>query len=631
MKILVPIWGDRYIEQFLRLPLAALLSPGNLPAACKHADVEVVFLTAEKDIRAFSDHPRCRELEQLCATRFVDVTDLLLDNAGAYAYVLTYIYARGMIVFGEQMVDLHFLYLNADYVLADGSLSRLVQRLDRSDANFISGPSMRTTKERVEPILKSRMTRSGKLAIEPRDLAGLAIRYMHPTVKASILNQSLMHSSITNRLYWKVSDSTIVARFFLPLILCLRPERPLKYEDITSFIDYGFLPTLCPSGKWEVMENSDEFFLLELQEELTENWALFLGGIEPQRLARQIGRWCTREHRRFAQEFPLYIHAGNDPDRLPDYRARSLESVNDLISRLPSTPKSDVNHPYWKSLCRALSRKQSRFPFRGVRTLSHRAARWILGQSPHLRVWHPGYLFWRRVAATIRNLSADGHHEITLLFVNTAEEVWLRAALGEDLSRAVRFLKVEKNSGTPSADSAMAGSIGMIISLDWTVTLRKLRYWLKSMHGGEAYLFCQLPVPWTKPLALLDSEWWRLPATDQHPERTLRIIELDRIGDEMIGFQMGMWNTFRGKRLSTIQWLRSALPIPWLLVFTVFNNLREQLSLTLPFRGGLSVIHLCYEQSNTARTAPPKEMQGNRYPTGVKPLALRGNTARMSE
>jgi hypothetical protein len=117
VKFLTVVWGDHYIERFATLALPSFLAPGNLPALAAGSDLEVVILTKRADFEAFDRHPAFRMLHTICPTRFIEIDDLI--TTGAYGFTLTLAYARAVIAYGDDMLRTHFVFMNADFVLAD--------------------------------------------------------------------------------------------------------------------------------------------------------------------------------------------------------------------------------------------------------------------------------------------------------------------------------------------------------------------------------------------------------------------------------------------------------------------------------------------------------------------------------
>jgi hypothetical protein len=244
-KFLTAVWGKTYIARFASLSLPSFLAPGNLPALAQATDLEVVIMTRHDDIEYFENHATFRKLLAICPVRFVEIDDLITTKV--YGVTLTLAYARPVIACGPDMLDTHFVFMNADFVLADGSLRALCKHI-LANRSIVLGPSFRATAEAVEPLLESAIdSSSGALSIPPRQLAALSLPHPHPTTIAKTLNQDFCHSRQPNQFFWQVDEQTILGRYYLIFMLCLKPERIIT--TINGFCDYSFVPEMCPHSR----------------------------------------------------------------------------------------------------------------------------------------------------------------------------------------------------------------------------------------------------------------------------------------------------------------------------------------------------------------------------------------------
>lgn len=341
VSFLTVIWGEAYIERFASLALPSFLAPGNLPALSQLVDLEVVIMTQRDDIAFFEKHPAYRRLKALCPVRFVEIDDLVAN--GVYGVTLTLAYLRPIAQMGEKMLERHFLFMNADFVLADGSLRSLAQHILAGRA-IVLGPSFRAAAEDVEPALHALIDQeNGVLAVPPRKLTELSIQHPHPTTVAKTLNQGFCHTIHPNQFFWEVNEHCILGHYYLIFMLCLKPERVIR--SINSYCDYAFIPELCPSGDEIAMGDSDEFFMLELQEREQERGLLRLGRPSDKEIARSLQFWTTAEHRR-ASRYPIVFHSRDLPPELAQVKQEATDFL-DRIARRLGPPRPHANHYYW--------------------------------------------------------------------------------------------------------------------------------------------------------------------------------------------------------------------------------------------------------------------------------------------
>lgn len=340
-KFLTVVWGKAYIRRFAELALPSFLAPGNLPALAAVTDLEVVIMTQSQDVGHFEDHDCFRKLRAICPVRFVAIDDLI--STRVYGVTLTLAYARPIIACGAEMLNTHFVFMNADFVLADGSLRALSKHI-LGGRSIVLGPSFRAIAEELEPQLEHSVDAvRNVLSIPPRPLAALSMPYPHATTVAKVQDQGFLHSSHPNQFFWKVDEHTLLGRYYLIFMLCLKPERIIR--TINSFCDYALIPELCPSGDEVVMGDSDEFFMLELQSREQELGMLQIGRLTDRQIARSLQEWTTAEHRRAATH-DVVFHTSDVPPQIEAVRAEATAFIERISQRL-GPPVPHASHYYW--------------------------------------------------------------------------------------------------------------------------------------------------------------------------------------------------------------------------------------------------------------------------------------------
>jgi hypothetical protein len=342
VKFLTCIWGERYIEEFARLSLPSYLADGNLPFVAAETDLEIVIMTSTESRDVCEKDPVFRKLGELCPIRYIFIDDLIAK--GNYGVTLTLAYARGIMSTGAEQTETTFVFMNSDFVLADGSLRTMVERLKQGH-RCIMAPSLRACSESVGPILLKRVDqRAHRLTMPPREMVQLAFDHLHHTVVAKTVTQNFVTSKSHNQIYWQVDETTMLARYYLIFMLAIRPEVPMG--PVNSYCDYGFVPELVPSHDFLILDDSDDFFMLELQSRTQERDFLSCGMKPIESIANELSIWTTKEHRDFAAA-DVVFHSGEVPERIGDARKAAAQFVAKVANQLSASPKSHVDHFYW--------------------------------------------------------------------------------------------------------------------------------------------------------------------------------------------------------------------------------------------------------------------------------------------
>lgn len=340
-RLLTVVWGERYVREFAEISLPSYLSPGNIPALAENVDLEVVVLTTKASLNSFRNEPSFLRLQALCNTRFLLIDDLI--TTGNYGVILTFAYARGIIDAGAKQLDTWFIFMNSDFVLADGGMRNLLPLLATQNHAIMSA-SLRVRAEPVLPLLNRYIAENGiELSIKPREAVRLALANLHSTVIGKTITQNLVTCGTHNQIYWGVDESTILARNHLIFMLAIKPETPMR--AVNSYCDYGLVPELVPSGKIHVIGDSDVFFMMEIQPSQQEANFVSYGTKSLHEIAQELSGWTTKEHRLYAQQDVIF-HAKDIPPLAERSRSAATRFITELHGQLRAA-KDHVNHFYW--------------------------------------------------------------------------------------------------------------------------------------------------------------------------------------------------------------------------------------------------------------------------------------------
>lgn len=340
-RLIIPLWGEVYASKLMSMTLPALLTRGNLPALCESFDVELVIVAETKLFDLIGQSKSFRLVAELCRTKLVPIDDLMTDLPGDYGVVLTYALFRGFIDLGPRMTDTFLLFLNADFIISDGSL-RHVAKLMREGKRVIHAPSFRVVLEDVWPKLLAAVDpQTCTLDIEPRAMVKLALEHKHVTVKARTVNQKLCHQIWMDQFYWYVDDETLIGYQWPVALVAIKPERVIT--EPTLVWDYGFIPEAAPTAAKHFIADSDDFFMLEPQKRTTGEDLVRLGWVSLDEIASRLSKWTTHEQRECGKQL-LMFHAGDLPADLDAVAAESRIYMAEIYRRLTPDPQPHIGH-----------------------------------------------------------------------------------------------------------------------------------------------------------------------------------------------------------------------------------------------------------------------------------------------
>jgi hypothetical protein len=411
VKVVLPVWGTRFIAQFLEFCLPSLLAQGNIPALADALPTEFVLLTSSQDENVIKQHAAWRSLKEICRTELLFIDDLITH--GNHTTTLTLAYTRAIRLTGDAMLDTCFFLLVSDYVLADGSLGRVLKRVQNGASGVLTGNFQIIAEEAIPLLRQALRSQPEELALQPRELLQWTFQHLHPTTAASIVNGSLKHKEHTNRLFWRVDHNTLLGRFYLLHPIAIRPET--TEFIVGSSFDYSFIPEMCPSGRVDVITDSDEYLAIEMQPRRHEEQQIQWGPVQAEMLASSLADWTTANHRDNIKHHFVY-HTSDIPLNLAEAQ-KELDAFVEKVARDLPRPQPYRNHHYWIGAMvahraqkgEALTAADWKFLLGNDKMTSGRVdfvvrCRGALSGSPtDVRFWSRNWLDYRTIQKKLRN------------------------------------------------------------------------------------------------------------------------------------------------------------------------------------------------------------------------------------
>ena len=342
-RLITYAWGKEYIDKLLKFTLGSVLAPANLPALASEFDCTVVIVTEERFFEYIANHSSSKRVASICPLRLVPLDDII-GEPWQYGISLAYALFRGFAELGPAMTDTYLLFLNADFVIADGSYKSLIPHMLRGEPALLA-PSYCTVAEQVAPLLGSRCDRLGEiLSVPARELAEIILEHRHNTIRAKTINQQLLHFEYMDQSYWQVDAHTLFGHQMPISLVAMRPEVAL--DDLSTFWDWGVVYDFCPSKRLTVLGDSDDFLMLELREAATHLNLIRMGRTTPKAAASRMLGYIT-QYQIDAGRHPLTLHSRDLPAAAAGDHLALQRFVYEQIEHLTRKPKEHHNHPDW--------------------------------------------------------------------------------------------------------------------------------------------------------------------------------------------------------------------------------------------------------------------------------------------
>lgn len=355
-RVICVAWGEKYIERLLRFTLPAALAPGNYPFLAGHVDCELNVVTERRFFDRLEASDVIARFRDLGGVRLTPIDDLL--TPASYGLTLTLALARGFEDLGPDMVNVNLLFLNADFILADGSYRALLRKL-RDGERLIMAPSYCAISERVVPLLRrSYLDPSRHLAIAPREMAELILDNLHSTVRGQIIDAPFHFEHVYIYQFYSQPDQHTLVGHQMPIaIVAMRPTAHVT--SLETFWDWGAASEFCPNVQPCVLGDSDDFLMLELREEREGEPLLRLGPPDPYRHARLLAPILTADQRRCVS-FPLTLHSRELPPSIDAARSAAAGFAEEVLQQIGQEPVAHRNHDQWRYHAGLLQERRNR-------------------------------------------------------------------------------------------------------------------------------------------------------------------------------------------------------------------------------------------------------------------------------
>jgi len=344
-RIIIPVWGEKYIKRLDEICIPALLTDGNLPHLAKYFECELVIVTESKSFDFVARLPSIRSAQRWADLNLVAMDDVL-SHPNYYGLTITYALYRGFTNLGNEAKNIWCLFLCADFILAKDSYRVLVQKM-LSGEKLILAPSYCVIEEEVKPLLLKEIDENGFLSISNRNMAGMILDHTHFTIRAKIINWQMYKIDRVDQFYYLHDNDTLIGRQLPIAVVAFRAEL-VPLEPVT-FWDYGVITEICPTAKICVLGDSDDFLMLELRGFNTMNDQLSLGSKDAAEIAEDLSRWTTKDQRDCGV-FDLIVHRKELPSDIKNGKLQLEYYCNNIFKRVRPNPQNHFDHYIWKGV-----------------------------------------------------------------------------------------------------------------------------------------------------------------------------------------------------------------------------------------------------------------------------------------
>lgn len=344
LHFIVPVWGELYIQRFLRWGLPSFLAAGNLPAvAARTHGFDIV--TDHADLPLY-DHPAIERLKALVNVRFRTPGDDLHrhgvpDDSLGYTKMTRYYNAA---VTAQDDPAVAHVFLTPEGVFSDGMFPAILARLD-AGYRAVALPGFRVLEETaIDNLLAEHLDSTGlALSATPRELVRWVLDHPHPISVAHVWGDAWGPAGprLHPHYYWPVGDAGFVAHCFHVHPLCAWPTTPGYRIPPGQTLDHEYLQEAVPLNRVHLVTDTDEMCVIDIAQ------AGHLGdtfGTRPfsaEDVADFAALWTNGFHRAFFER-GIRVHAKPITDDWRPVESQARATVAEVLARLSRSVEMPV-------------------------------------------------------------------------------------------------------------------------------------------------------------------------------------------------------------------------------------------------------------------------------------------------
>ena len=317
LQVIIPVWGERFVRDFLDVVLPLHLSPENVPALARRPGSAYVVYTCQRDVPLFERNSFFQRMRHLVDTQIRIIPEPIVAPHEAMSDSYRDALAK------TKPGDVGFVFLAADLIIADGTFGALGALADSGKrCVFVAGP--RVVAESFSAAVRNRRSVIDEaIAIPPREMSELGLAHLHP-ISSSHCWDSDFFNTHPSHLYWKIEDEGLLARCFHLHPILVRPADDVNFRKT---IDDDYIVHACPDPETiHIVTDSDEICAFSMTPRDVK-----IGNEWPHRSSAAYVAWWsyrfTKPDHFVLAEKVVHIHAGQTS---PKWKTAEQESIDVL-------------------------------------------------------------------------------------------------------------------------------------------------------------------------------------------------------------------------------------------------------------------------------------------------------------
>jgi len=329
---LMPVWGVAFVDYLLKLGLATLMAPDNIPGLPNLKDSKFIFLTTEQDAERIKKSNLYAQLAELVSVEWEFFDFFGAGQPDKYKQL-----EQALLVGVNKVVGKGYcLFVHPDSVYSNGTMRRLYQLAERGKKAVISiGPPV--ADEKTFKYMDDRgLSRFDEAVdIPPRQMVKILENNFHTDMIDHFWeNDNFPEDPFVT--IWKAPGGRGYLFRYISLHPILVDLRDIKRIVEFGNVDHGFVHT--HGFLWRdihIETDSDNYIVIALKPEEDRGTDLN-AGVNPDKAAA-IGRMVTRSSNwsfnRFNFLNGVWAHTTGISKEWVDFEIQNLKEMNVIIER----------------------------------------------------------------------------------------------------------------------------------------------------------------------------------------------------------------------------------------------------------------------------------------------------------
>jgi glycosyltransferase domain-containing protein len=254
------VWGQEYVDNFLRYGVRSMMSEGNLPMLRHQGEIVFSIVTDVAGETQIRQHP---VFVQMCALGDVvfitmpeSITGILRSGHLVHNFYVLYGMLDHCSIYFAQGARSHLFMIPVDAIVADGSLPNMAN-YRHEGFECCGGGNIVANTETFLPALDGLFGSDGPISISTEELASLAVKHAHHYFTSQIVaKENQDFGKHPRELFWPVSGGVEIHSVFIhPLFTSAAGLAKYQRRHFAN-IDYGMIPRMfAVSGSIKIIDD----------------------------------------------------------------------------------------------------------------------------------------------------------------------------------------------------------------------------------------------------------------------------------------------------------------------------------------------------------------------------------------